>query len=152
MSSYFCRSQSLTNFHFVQHLTSPRKGKCGTFLFSANVGCVRVRRSGAGVVGRQQTSITRKQSMSPEGRLHHFVRRDKGRLVVAVARGKVAVLLRQLLGFQPDGTQRGRDHHLVPRRSAPPDKLENCDNLGFLKQTLQSVSSALYSKIPANAI
>lgn len=58
--------------------------------------------------------------MSPEGWLHHFVRRDKGRLVMAVAGGKVTVLLRQLLGFQPDGTQRGRDHHLVLTRFVPP--------------------------------
>lgn len=40
-----------------------------------------------------------KLCVSPKGRLHHLVGRDEGGLVMAVTRGKVAVLLRQLLGF-----------------------------------------------------
>lgn len=61
-------------------------------------------------------------SQSVERRLHHLVGPDERGLMMAVTRGEVCVFLCQLLGFQPDTGQRGRDHDLILKRSFSPER------------------------------
>lgn len=62
-------------------------------------------------------------SQSAERWLHHLVN-ERG-LVMAVTRGEVCVFLCQLLGFQPDTGQSGRDHDLILKRSFSPERNKN---------------------------
>lgn len=62
--------------------------------------------------------------------LHHLIGPDEGGQVMGVARGKIAVFLCQLFGFQPDAGQRRRHHDLVTLRHFPPERQRSSDKAG----------------------
>lgn len=62
--------------------------------------------------------------------LHHLIGPNEGGQVMGVARGEVAVFLRQLFGFQPDAGQRRRHHDLVPMGHFPPERQRSGDKGG----------------------